>query len=61
MKNPFLLTVRFVITSLYTSALVISLKNLFQNKSTIQKDFHDIASTYQLLQLDNQKWPLQEP
>ena len=55
MKIPFPLTVLFLITSLYSSAQVISFKNLFQDKKNIQKDYHDIVSGYQLLQLDNQK------
>ena len=55
MKILFPLTVLFLITSLYSSAQVISFKNLFQDKKNIQKDYHDIVSGYQLLQLDNQK------
>ncbi|MEJ0102578.1 MAG: M12 family metallo-peptidase [Bacteroidota bacterium] len=55
MKKPILLTVLLFILSLYTTAQVISFKNIFQQKNILQKDFHDIASGYQLLQLDNQK------
>src|ERR1700755_200746 len=55
MKKPILLILPFLILSFYATCQVISFKNIFQRKNILQKDFHDIASVYLLLQLDNQK------
>jgi hypothetical protein len=55
MKTYVLLLIFSLFISMITDAQVISFKNLLQNKKTSQKDFHSIASSYQLLELDNQK------
>ena len=55
MKNRYLLIAILIIVSFCASAQVVSFKNLFLKKNTLQKDFHDIASSYQLLQLDGQQ------
>ena len=56
MKNPASLLIFFLFTTVVTSGQVISFKNLLQDQKVIQKDFHNIASSYQLLELDNQKF-----
>ncbi|MCW3116328.1 MAG: hypothetical protein JWM28_410 [Chitinophagaceae bacterium] len=58
MKNRYLLTLLFFIISFCASAQIVSFKNLFQKKNLLQKDFHTIASSYQLLQLDSQQLAL---
>lgn len=55
MKKPVLFLIFLLFMSVFASAQVISFKNLLQDKKTIQKDFHNIVSSYQLLELDNQK------
>jgi len=55
MKNRFLLTAFFIIISFWSSAQLVSFKNLFQKKNLLAKDFHPIVSSYQLLQLDDQQ------
>lgn len=55
MKTSILLLIFLLSFSIYSGAQVISFKNLFQDKKSIQKDFHNISSGYQLLEPDNQK------
>ncbi|MGC4035139.1 MAG: M12 family metallo-peptidase [Chitinophagaceae bacterium] len=55
MKIRYLLTFISFVCCLFCSAQVFSFKNLFQHPLSVEKDYHDIASSYQLLQLDNQQ------